>query len=75
MVGPERTRIWQACTTGKSSGHAPGTILAAGRQGIDIATGNQVLTLLVLQRPGKRCMSAAEYLNAVSLPKKLENSR
>lgn len=75
MVGVERTRIWKACATGANHECTPGTVLAAGKQGIDIATGKQVLRLLELQRPGKRRMSAAEYLNAISLPQTLDNNR
>ena len=45
-----------------------GPVLSAGQSGIDIATGKQVLRLLELQRPGKRRMSAADYLNAKTLP-------
>ena len=43
---------------------APGRVLSATRAGIDIATGAGVLRLLRLQPPGKRPMSAAEFLNA-----------
>jgi methionyl-tRNA formyltransferase len=73
MVGEERTRIWQACIIDETHECAPGTVLAAGKQGIDVATGRQALRLLELQRPGKRRMSAADYLNAISLPERLNN--
>ncbi len=42
----------------------PGQILAAGKGGIEVATGAGVLRLTRLQPPGKRPMSAAEFLNA-----------
>jgi methionyl-tRNA formyltransferase len=48
--------------------------MATGKQGINIATGKGVLRLLELQRPGKRRMSAYDYLNAVSLPERLNNN-
>jgi len=73
MVGGERTRIFKAHTICEDHDQPPGTVLAAGRQGIDIATGRQVLRLLELQRPGKRRMSAADYLNAVTLPDRLDH--
>lgn len=73
MVGKERIRIWKACLVRDDHDRMPGTILAAGKQGIDVATGSQVLRLLELQRPGKRRMCAADYLNAISLPDRLDN--
>jgi methionyl-tRNA formyltransferase len=75
MVGEERTRIWRACVIDENPECGPGTLLTASRQGIDVATGKGVLRLLELQRPGKRRMSAADYLNAISLPERLDNNR
>jgi methionyl-tRNA formyltransferase len=63
-VAGERLRIWKSCLPGQSHESLPGTVLAASKDGIDVATGEQVLRLLELQRPGKRRMSAADYLNA-----------
>ena len=60
----ERLRVYQAQTLAEDSGKPPGTILAAGKVGIDIACGQGVLRLLALQRDGGRVQSAAEYLNA-----------
>jgi len=73
MVGSERIRIWRACLICEDHQALPGTVLKAGKQGIDIATGKQVLRLLELQRPGKRRMSAADYLNATRLPDRLDH--
>jgi methionyl-tRNA formyltransferase len=74
MVGEERTRIWKSCVVREVHESKPGTLLSTGKNGIDIATGKYVLRLLELQRPGKRRMSAADYLNAITLPGRLENS-
>jgi methionyl-tRNA formyltransferase len=41
---------------------APGTVLAAGAEGIAVATGAGVLWLLTLQAPGKRPVAAREFL-------------
>lgn len=60
----ERVRVYQAQVLAEDSGKAPGTILATGKAGIDIACGQGALRLLALQRDGGRVQSAAEYLNA-----------
>jgi methionyl-tRNA formyltransferase len=74
FIGAERTRIWSAGCTGQHSSKPPGTVLTADSQGIDVATGRGTLRLLELQPPGKRRMSAADYLNARSLPSRLGTS-
>ena len=60
----ERVRVYQAQVVADDSGKPPGTLLAAGKAGIDIACGQGALRLLALQRDGGRVQSAAEYLNA-----------
>jgi methionyl-tRNA formyltransferase len=42
----------------------PGAMLAAGRDGIDIACAQGVLRVISLQRPGGKRIGAADYLNA-----------
>jgi methionyl-tRNA formyltransferase len=74
IMGGERTRIWKSCVVREAHESIPGTVLSTGKNSIDIATGKYVLRLLELQRPGKRRMSAADYLNAKTLPVRLENS-
>ena len=69
----ERTRIWSAAHEPRAHDSRPGTVLAADKHGIAVATGKQVLKLLELQRPGGRRMGAAEYLNAHSLPDHLHS--
>ncbi len=60
----ERVRIHGAVALEAGHGQAPGTVLAAGRDGIDIACGQGVLRLRVLQREGGKAVTAADYLNA-----------
>ena len=63
-VGGEPLRIWQADLPGERDvREAPGTVLRAGRQGIEVATGEGVLRILRLQGAGGRQMGAAEFLN------------
>lgn len=42
----------------------PGQIVGAGKSGIDVATGSGLLRILELQLPGKRALTAADFLNA-----------
>ena len=74
LIDQERTRIWKSCVVEQKHASEPGTVLAIGKQGIDIATGESVLRILELQRPGKRRMSAADYLNAKTPAGKLDNA-
>ncbi len=41
----------------------PGTVIAASKQGIDVACGQGVLRLLNLQPPGKKAMDVAAFYN------------
>jgi methionyl-tRNA formyltransferase len=65
--GSESIKVWRA-EVGKSAAEAaPGTVLAAGPAGIDVATGEGVLRMLELQRPGGRRLSAADFLRGFAL--------
>ena len=64
MVAGERLRIRGAIALDLAHGFAPGSVLAAGKQGIDIACGQGALRLRVIQREGGKSITAADYLNA-----------
>jgi len=64
QLAGERVRIHGAVALADNQGKAPGTLLAAGRNGIDIACGQGALRLRVLQREGGKAITAADYLNA-----------
>ncbi len=51
-----------------AAGGDPATVLSAGREGVDVATGEGVLRLLRVQPAGGRAMAAADFANARHLP-------
>jgi methionyl-tRNA formyltransferase len=59
-------RIWQARPVEGElpPTSQPGQIVEAGKSGIDVATGAGLLRILELQLPGKRALTAADFLNA-----------
>jgi methionyl-tRNA formyltransferase len=61
----ERVKCWLAALA-DGDGEA-GTVITAGRDGIDIACGSGVLRMLELQRPGRRRVSAGEFANQIPL--------
>lgn len=57
--------------TGEETGAPAGTVVAAGKQGIDMACGDgKILRIVELQAAGKKRMKAADYLrgNPISIP-------
>ena len=60
-------RIWRAVPVTATAPQAPGTVLRAGREGIDVAAGEGVLRILELQAAGGRVQSAAEFSNGRDL--------
>ena len=63
-VAGELLRIHGATALPLAHGAAPGTVLVAGRGGIDVACGEGALRIRSLQRPGGKVITAADYLNA-----------
>lgn len=60
----ERVRIHAAVPIALAHGRAPGTLLHAGREGVDVACGEGALRITRLQRDGGRAVSAADWANA-----------
>ena len=60
-------RIWRAVPVTATATQAPGTVLKAGREGIDVAAGEGVLRLLELQPAGGRMQSASDFANGRQL--------
>lgn len=63
ILGGGVVKVYAVSETGETTGKAPGTILAAGNPGIDVACGDgKVIRITELQAPGSRRMAAADYL-------------
>jgi methionyl-tRNA formyltransferase len=62
----DRLRIWRATALANQAAGTPGAVLAAGADGIDVATADGVLRVTSLQAPGGREMPAAAWLAAHS---------
>ena len=64
VLAGERLRIHGAVAIDAPAGVAPGTLMSAGRDGIDVACGDGALRIRVLQRDGGKAITAADWLNA-----------
>ncbi|MGV8961552.1 MAG: methionyl-tRNA formyltransferase [Stenotrophomonas sp.] len=64
VLAGERVRIHGAVALDDHRGHPPGSVIAASKDGIDIACGHGALRLRVVQREGGKAITAADYLNA-----------
>ncbi|MFZ5655973.1 MAG: methionyl-tRNA formyltransferase [Pseudomonadota bacterium] len=64
QLAGERVRVHAAVALEEAHDATPGSVLRAGRAGIDIACGSGVLRVRVLQREGGRAITAADFLNA-----------
>ncbi|MFY2763763.1 methionyl-tRNA formyltransferase [Arenimonas sp. MALMAid1274] len=63
-IDGERLRVHAAVALPQGTDAAPGTVLSATREGLDVACGEGVLRLLQVQREGGRPVAIADYLNA-----------
>lgn len=63
VVAGERLRLHGAVALDDTHSAEPGTLLRASREGLDVACGQGVLRIRVLQRDGGKAITAADYLN------------
>jgi len=61
-----KIRVWQAKAVTSNSHAAPGTILSADKNGIQVQTGSGAIALSSLQLPGKKALAAVDILNGRS---------
>ncbi len=64
LINDQPVKIWRTEVIAEQTTQAPGTIINADKQGIQIATANGILNITHLQPPGKKAMSAADFLNS-----------
>lgn len=60
----EIVRIWQAEVISVATSSPPGTVVAANKDGVDVATGQGILRIKQLQLAGGKVLTAAEFLNS-----------
>lgn len=59
--------LWMARSIDAGTSSAPGTVVALGGDGIDVASGSGIVRITELQLAGKRRMTAGEFLNSGAL--------
>lgn len=66
----KRFKIYEVCESKTKTDAAPGTLLALTKQGLEIACGDGVLTILTLQAEGGKRMAAPDYFRGhpIELP-------
>ncbi|MEI7378114.1 methionyl-tRNA formyltransferase [Dickeya chrysanthemi] len=64
MVEEQPVKVWKAEVLDISHQQLPGTVLAADKEGIQVATIDGVLNIQILQPSGKKAMSAQDLLNS-----------
>ncbi len=60
----QQLRIWEASAKDETHEHAPGTVVRCFQDGIDVATGEGVLTLKRVQVAGRKVIGATEFARA-----------
>ena len=68
IIGGQPVKIFEVEETATLTGALPGTIVAAGKEGIDVACGDGlILRIKQLQAQGGKRMAAADYLRGHSI--------
>lgn len=66
-LGNVTMKLWKAEPLHEETDAEPGTVMRAGKDGIDIAAGGRILRVTQLQMPGKKRMAAGDYLRGNSI--------
>lgn len=65
--GDKVLRIWKTRPISEAATQLPGSVIATGKAGIQVACGENCLCLQDVQLPGGKRMTAAQFLNAHSM--------
>lgn len=65
-IDKERVKCWHARAI-EAEQDVPGTVIAAGAEGIDIACQSGAIRMMELQRPGRRRVNATEFASQLKL--------
>lgn len=69
VIDGAELKIWRAEYTGNTTEKLPGSIVSAGREGIEIACGEgETVMIKILQPPGKKRMKASDWILGHPLP-------
>ena len=60
-------KLWKAQALGESTEAPCGTVVAAGKEGLDISAGGRILRVTQLQAPGKKRMETGDFLRGNSI--------
>ena len=63
VINQQIFRIWESEVQNDESSSVPGTVVAFGRDGLDIQTGKGILRVKMIQAAGRKKMSVQEFLN------------
>ena len=55
-------KLWKAVALDQETDAAAGTVIAAGKDGLDISAGGRILRVTQIQAPGKKRMETGDYL-------------
>lgn len=64
MIDEQPIKVWQASVIETQVNEHPGTVVAADKHGIQVATQQGILNIEILQPAGKKPMSAQDILNS-----------
>lgn len=68
-LGEDVIKFWKAIPTDETTAKEDGTVLAADKDGIEVACGGKVLVVTEIQAPGKKRMAVGDYLRGHAIEK------